>query len=141
MLARVTLGAIAVASLAACTSTPAPSDPQLSRYDGAQLFAAYCVACHGQKGEGNGAAASLLKSGVPDLTQISARAGGTFPEEDVRKIIAGTSSRPGHGERNMPIWEWQFYDTKSSDVAGERARAELLIGRLVQHVKSLQRAP
>jgi mono/diheme cytochrome c family protein len=112
------------------------------QYDGAQLFATYCANCHGEKGEGNRTlTTAMLNFTVPDLSLIRYRAGGAFPREEVRKVIAGTSPRESHSSRTMPVWAWQFYDTKSNNPAAERERAATLIGRLVDHVESLQHDP
>jgi hypothetical protein len=41
---------------------------------------------------------------VPDLTLLARRHGGTFPEDEVRKIIDGRTTLPPHGSREMSVW-------------------------------------
>lgn len=77
---------LAVLALAACVD----EDP----VDGATLFAENCASCHGADATGNGAAARGLGVAPPDLTQISARNGGTFPRDAVMSKIDGYQSGP-----------------------------------------------
>ena len=70
--------------------------------DGARVFAANCVACHGADARG----------GVgPDLTAITARNDGTFPRARVLSVIDGYS-RGTHAGRVMP----EFGATMSGDL-------------------------
>jgi mono/diheme cytochrome c family protein len=103
------------------------------------MYERLCSSCHGVEGRGDGPVAPLIKIGVPDLTRIAARDGGEFPTEDVRRIIDGRSDRRAHGPRDMPVWGWQLYDMSSSDDAGERARTNAMIDRLVEYLRSIQR--
>ena len=73
------LGAVLV--LAACV------DEQPA--DGRSLYLENCAACHGVDATGNGQVARELGVVAPDLTQISARNGGTFPRDAVMSTIDG----------------------------------------------------
>lgn len=73
------LGAVLV--LAACV------DEQPA--DGRSLYLENCAACHGVDATGNGRVARDLGVEAPDLTQISARNGGTFPRDAVMSTIDG----------------------------------------------------
>lgn len=73
------LGAVLV--LAACV------DEQPA--DGRSLYLENCAACHGVDATGNGQVARDLGVEAPDLTQISARNGGTFPRDAVMSTIDG----------------------------------------------------
>lgn len=82
--------------LAACTEAemPGPSD-------GARLFAENCAACHGADARGAGPETLGIGKVPPDLTQISARNGGSFPRARVLSVIDGY--RQGtHTGRIMP---------------------------------------
>src|SRR5689334_7895799 len=57
--------------------------------DGAELFREHCAVCHGVDAKGNGPAAPALKKHPSDLTQISRRYGGKFPELAVQGKIRG----------------------------------------------------
>jgi len=72
---------------------------------GKDLFREYCAVCHGTAGKGDGPAAGALKTPLPDLTQISKKNGGKFPELQVQHIINGEADEPvAHGSKDMPIW-------------------------------------
>ena len=40
--------------------------------------------------------------------------------------------------RDMPVWGWRLYDASSADDAGERARTDAMINRLVEYLRSIQ---
>lgn len=82
-------------------SLQAPST--LSQDTGSQLFRAHCAPCHGASGRGGGPVADQLRTMPPDLTKFTARNGGAFPSERVRRIIDGREVR-SHGDREMPVW-------------------------------------
>ncbi|MBW6507599.1 MAG: c-type cytochrome [Rhodobacteraceae bacterium] len=95
MRARPLMFALAALSLAACVPTPAPT--------GAADYAAYCAACHGPGGKGDGARAYGLAKPPPDLTTIAVRNQGAFPRAQVMTQIWGyaratpTPGMPGFG--------------------------------------------
>lgn len=126
----------AVAALAGCQMQPAQQE--LRTLSGVELYERLCASCHGVAGKGDGPIAPLIRIGVPDLTRIAVRDGGEFPTEDVRRTIDGRFERRGHGPRDMPVWGWQLYDASSKDEAGERARTDSMIDRLVEHLRSIQ---
>ena len=80
-----------------------------SSLDGATLFQAYCTSCHGRNGRGDGPAASVIPTPVPDLTQISA----THPGTDcylhvLADLTAGHRSawEPKVSERDLDMPNW-----------------------------------
>ncbi len=76
---------------------------------GKDLYQEYCAVCHGPAGKGDGPAAGALKAPLPDLTQISRKNGGKFPELRVQHIINGEADVPAaHGSKDMPIWGYIF---------------------------------
>ena len=68
---------------------------------GRATYAESCAACHGITGRGDGPLAGDLTKLPPDLTQISAANGGTFPQVRVMSVIDGYTRR-GHHESIMP---------------------------------------
>jgi len=127
---------LAVSVLAACATTS--DDRDVRELSGVEMYERLCSSCHGVSGHGDGPVASLIKIRVPDLTRIAQRDGGEFPTEDVRRAIDGRFDRQAHGARDMPVWGWQFYDSSSTDDAGERARVDSMIDRLVGYLRSIQ---
>ncbi len=117
------------------------ADP-VAGYTGAQAFGRYCASCHGPLGHGDGPVASSLKVEIPDLTELSKRFGGHFPDERVRDIIDGRAVLPAHGSRPMPVWGYEFEArTTGNETAAPESRkvAQNLIDRLVQHLRAMQK--
>ena len=94
---------------------------------GAQLFKTYCAACHGANGRGAGPASEQFRKIPPDLTKYTARNGGVFPSERVRRIIDGTGVA-AHGDRDMPVWGDAFQGGREGLTAdGAKARIDLIV--------------
>jgi len=125
-----------VTALIASSPCVADEAPDMS---GSELYRVFCASCHGPQAHGDGPVAATLKPAVPDLTRIAARSGGTFPTEQVRAAIDGQSVPRSHGTRAMPVWGWDFYAIDREDPARRRRVAEL-IDRLVEYLRSIQRA-
>jgi mono/diheme cytochrome c family protein len=102
--------------------------------DAAKMFTTYCAACHGVTGKGDGPAATALKKTPADLTKISARNGGTFPEAKVSRYIQGNDEVAAHGNRDMPIWG----DLFSSLNNGDRLFVALRVKNLTDYLRSIQ---
>lgn len=120
-------------------AAPASLAVDLSTSSGAQLFRQFCASCHGRDGEGNGPVAPFFKLLPPDLTLIARRSGGVFPAERVRRIVDGTEIVYPHGAREMPVWGLEFAMTAEGPTQG-RAVAEATIARLVEYLRSIQKA-
>ena len=69
-------------------------------------YDASCAGCHGLSGKGEGVLASQLAKRPSDLTTLSSRNGGVFPNQRVWEIIDGRNSVDigAHGTREMPVW-------------------------------------
>lgn len=61
---------------------------------GAEDFATYCAACHGDRAKGDGPMASTLDSTPADLTGLAARNKGVFPATAVMSKIWGYTEGP-----------------------------------------------
>jgi mono/diheme cytochrome c family protein len=72
--------------------------------NGADLFKEYCAVCHGTDGKGSGPAADALKKRPADLTQLTRKNNGNFPELHVMNYIKGEDVVAAHGSRDMPVW-------------------------------------
>ncbi len=104
-----------------------------SAADGKAMFKQYCAPCHGMDAKGNGPAAQALKAAPADLTQLSARNGGKFPENKVFGSIKGEVGMAAHGSKEMPIWGDVFRSMSRNE--GE---TQLRITNLTNYVRSLQ---
>src|SRR5436190_14115672 len=106
---------------------PATSAQQL--YSGHNDFQVYCASCHGTAAKGDGVIARSLAKRPPDLTKLSVRNNGVFPDERVGKTIDGRGPGSGHSTPDMPAWADVF--AKSQESAGAEA-ATARIATLVE---------
>ncbi|HXR88889.1 MAG TPA: c-type cytochrome [Steroidobacteraceae bacterium] len=134
--AIVTLALMVITTLVGCADELCMN--LSDRYSGAILFKLHCASCHGEDARGNGPVAEYLNVKVPDLTQISAAHGGTFPEEEVFRIIDGQAEMHAHGTRHMPVWGYEFFGQQADD---ERAHAQAAekVDALVNYLRKRQR--
>jgi mono/diheme cytochrome c family protein len=110
----------------------------LDDYTGAELYQQFCASCHGESAHGDGPVAASLSHVVPDLTRISARRGGVFPEGEIAAMIDGRSLIvTAHGTREMPVWGYEFWVEEGADIEAE-AEARALIRRLTEYLKTIQ---
>jgi mono/diheme cytochrome c family protein len=96
-----------------------------------KMFDTYCAVCHGKEGKGNGPAALSLKKAPADLTKISERNAGSFPEVRVKRYIEGADEVAAHGSRDMPVWGGLFS-------ALDRNTTEIRIQALSDYLKGMQ---
>jgi mono/diheme cytochrome c family protein len=84
----------AAALLAGCATD---MDDRVSVSRGAQLFATNCAACHGADAGGYDGPRRDWTTPPPDLTLLSRRNGGTFPEFETLATVHGPADldRPG----------------------------------------------
>ena len=126
---------IAIGVLGAQNNTTIKHVPvsSTSPASGKDMFSTYCAVCHGADGKGGGPAAAALKTQPANLTELTFKNGGTFPELRVTQtLFEGAIS--AHGSREMPIWGDLF---KSLD-SGKRTMAQMRVANLTAYIKSLQ---
>lgn len=99
--------------------------------DAKGMFDSYCAVCHGKEAKGNGPAAKALAKVPADLTRISARNGGKFPDVRVRRYIEGLDEVAAHGSRDMPMWGSLFNSLN-------RDTAQLRVAALADYIKGMQ---
>lgn len=107
--------------------------PATSPSSGVDNYKAYCAACHGVSGKGDGPAAPALKIPPADLTKLAANAGGKFPAMHVQTMIV-TADTPAHGSKDMPVWGPVF----RSMSGGNQSQVELRVSNLVKYLETLQ---
>lgn len=98
---------------------------------GDELFRTYCAVCHGVAGKGDGPAADSLKKRPADLTQITRKNNGKFPELTVQRMIKGDDLVAAHGARDMPTWG-AIFNEMSPDKELVQARVLALTGYIQQ---------
>ena len=142
------LAAFAVWVLSACAGAPPATTSNESRpaispdvrvlERGEHLYKSSCSSCHGTGARGNGPVAPILKVPVPDLTLIAARRDGTFPDQEIYRIVDGQADLGAHGPRNMPIWGYEFFSEDPDDETAHREASEK-VESLVEYLRSIQR--
>jgi len=125
--------ALIVSAGAAGAQAPIKKEPikQTPASDAKVMFNTYCAVCHGKEAKGNGPAAASLTKVPADLTKISARNGGKFPEVKVRRYIEGLDEVAAHGTRDMPMWG-DLFKSLNRDTAAIRVEA------LAEYLKGIQ---
>jgi mono/diheme cytochrome c family protein len=98
------------------------------------MYRAYCAACHGAGGKGDGPVGRALKSAPTDLTQLAKGNAGKFPELRVFGAISGDVQVPAHGSKDMPVWGALFLRLNDSDAS----KAKLRIRNLTKYIASIQ---
>ena len=104
-----------------------------SAASGKEMYDTYCAVCHGKEGKGNGPAAPALKKTPANLTELTQRNGGKFPELKVYTTIKGDSETPAHGARDMPMW-----GSLLGSVSTGEGEVQMRIAGLTAYVESLQ---
>jgi len=105
-----------------------------SASSGKQMFEAYCAACHGKEGKGNGPVAAALKVPPADLTVLVRQNNGKFPSIQVAKAITGEAVFSAHGSKEMPIWGPVFMSISHQ----HESEVHLRVANLTEYIKSLQ---
>lgn len=100
---------------------------------GAEMFMAYCAACHGSDGRGAGPAASALKKAPANLTLLMKKNNGKFPILAVQNMIQGDNSPAAHGSRDMPMWGDIF-----RSVSASKAVVDIRVRNLREYIESIQ---
>lgn len=105
-----------------------------SPVSGSEMFRTYCAVCHGVNGKGDGPAAGALKKSPADLTQLTVRNNGKYPDRRVAQAISGDTQIGAHGSQEMPVWGDLF---KSLD-EGMADVPLLRIANLTDYIKTIQ---
>ena len=107
---------------------------QTSMASGAEMYGAYCAACHGKEGRGDGPAASEFKTAPANLTILTAKNRGKFPDlEVVSTLQFGPTTTKAHGTKDMPVWGDLF-----RSLGDQPAQSHQRIYNLTKYVESLQ---
>ncbi len=106
-----------------------------------------CAACHGRNAKGDGPVAAALSTKPYDLTMISKKYKGTFPEGLIYKVIVGHEIITSHGETDMAVWGDRYTSTPPEvDYSiefppHEQDTQAIILGRitsLIGYLKSIQ---
>ncbi|MGC2857343.1 c-type cytochrome [Novispirillum sp. DQ9] len=101
---------------------------------GSDEFRRSCTACHGVGGRGDGPAAMVFTTKIPDLTTLAARNDGQFPFRDLMRIIDGRADIAAHGNRQMPVWGDRFMAEVGGPSSAPEANEAMVRGRMLEVV-------
>lgn len=138
MLRAILIPALLVAALATTAqqdkSKAKPATTSANPATGHETFLKYCASCHGTAGKGDGPAAFAMKTPPPDLSTLTKRHEGKFPEGYIGALLKFGRSFAAHGSEEMPVWGAQFraFDPVK-DPTGQRH-----INDVVAYLRSLQ---
>lgn len=108
-----------------------------SAASGEEMYMAYCAACHGKAGKGDGPAASALKAPPPDLTILAKNNNGKYPRDRVAHVLLFGVEAPAHGTQDMPIWGPLFGSLQGRTTATNPV-IQLRVANLTKYIESLQ---
>lgn len=100
---------------------------------GAQLYKRFCASCHGNDLKGNGPAPPPFKDVPPDLTTLTKRHGGRFPDAYVTSVLRNGVAIPAHEPPEMPTWDADFRSGYGLNEAQVSARISALTNYLSSH--------
>jgi mono/diheme cytochrome c family protein len=124
---------VTAAALAAAAGEPQRDSKAIAA--GRALFREHCVACHGASGRGDGRLADLLTFRPADLTLLSRHDGGSFPFDQVVRIIDGRRPLKGHGGSEMPVWGDAF---RTSQERYDERKAQERIRSVARYLETIQ---
>jgi len=101
---------------------------------GKEMYAAYCAACHGKAGKGDGPVAAALKTPPADLTILARQHAGKFPSIQVYRAITGEAGISAHGSKVMPVWGPVLMFMSHQ----HESEVHLRVANLTDYIKSLQ---
>ena len=100
---------------------------------GKEMFVTYCAVCHGADGRGAGPAAAALKTQPANLTQLTAKNNGKYPDLHVAQTLSAKGVA-AHGSQEMPVWG----DLFKSVSRGDNDIIRLRVANLTAYIQSIQ---
>ena len=109
---------------------------------GKMEFQKNCAACHGKGGKGDGPLVEFLKQTPPDLTLLSKKNGGVYPQAKVYEWIRDPKRIRAHGTEEMPIWgdrySKEIIELYGPDYTGSGSSVQQRILELVFYIGTIQ---
>jgi mono/diheme cytochrome c family protein len=102
--------------------------------DGKQMYNGYCAPCHGVDGRGHGPAATALRTQPVDLTDLSKKNHGRFPDTHIVSVLQFGSEVQAHGNAEMPVWGPILGRMNQTNVQDKQLR----ISNLSRYLESIQ---
>ena len=112
---------------------------------GKMEFQKNCASCHGLIGKGDGPLVEFLKQTPPDLTLLSKKHGGVYPQAKVYEWIRDPQKVRAHGTKEMPIWGDRYsneiIEQYGPDYTGPGSSVQERILELVFYIGTIQQKP
>jgi mono/diheme cytochrome c family protein len=112
---------------------------------GKMEFQKHCASCHGVSGKGDGPLVEFLKQTPPDLTLLSKKHGGVYPQAKVYDWIRDAQKVRAHGTKEMPIWgdrySKEIIEHYGPDYTGPGSSVQERILELVFYIGTIQQKP
>lgn len=138
---KLILSAAAAAALIVGIAFAGPSGPDttaaskpIAPTNGGAIFAHYCTPCHGTDGKGHGPVVDEQKAVPVDLTALSRKNHGKFPETHVVNVLQFGVQIPPHTSVEMPVWGPIFGKINRSDPRDRITRVK----SLTRYLESIQ---
>jgi mono/diheme cytochrome c family protein len=101
---------------------------------GKQMFQSYCAPCHGQDGRGHGPLAAQLREQPANLTLLSRRFQGRYPDARIVSVLMYGSGPTTRGISAMPAWGPVLAKMDQAN----RQDAQLRIRNLIRYLETIQ---
>ena len=139
MKSRRILGFAAVALIAAVANLPAQDEAGdenrgFLAAKGRVTFRRYCASCHGEKANGFGPVARMLKVTPTDLRMLTRGNDGEYPADRVAGFMDGREEIAAHGQRDMPVWGEIFQTSLVANPEIPEEDGEERAGRKVREI-------
>jgi mono/diheme cytochrome c family protein len=109
---------------------------------GKMEFQKNCASCHGMGGKGDGPLVEFLKQSPSDLTTLSKKNGGVYPQDKVYEWIRDPMRVRAHGTKEMPIWgdrySMEIIEKYGPDYYGPGSSVQQRILELVFYLGTIQ---
>jgi len=109
---------------------------------GKMEFQKNCASCHGPGGKGDGPLVEFLKQSPSDLTTLSKKNGGVYPQDKVYEWIRDPKRVREHGTMEMPIWgdrySMEIIEKYGPDYYGPGSSVQQRILELVFYLGTIQ---
>lgn len=102
------------------------------------MYEAYCAACHGENGEGNGPAAEALKVPPKNLRTLAKENGGKFPMKHVVGVLEFGVPVAAHGTSEMPVWGPLFSSLHAHALSNRKMYVKMRISNIARFIETLQ---
>jgi mono/diheme cytochrome c family protein len=108
-----------------------------SATSGQEMYAIYCIGCHGEDGRGIGSYSRDCTVPPADLTQLARGNHGIYPSKRVCQVLRHGTGLPPQGQGYMPIWA-PLLKLMNADPPGV---TEVRIHSLAEYIETLQDKP